>query len=100
VCQIAEQISGREIEFVEVSEEQLVAHLETLGIPRTAEVEFNVDGYAWCIDDMTSFEREVANGRFAVTSNDVETILGRPPKTFRAFAEERADQLRAITATG
>jgi hypothetical protein len=87
-------VTGTPIEFVEVGDEEMYAHLDAMGIPRTAEMQFNVDGYAWCSDDMVSYEREVGNGRFAIVSGDVEMLLGRKPKPFRAFVEERAEQLR------
>jgi uncharacterized protein YbjT (DUF2867 family) len=100
LAELATRITGRPIEYVRVSDEALYVHLDSMGIPRNALQEFNVDGYAWCSDDMVSYEREVRNGRFAITSNDIHTLLGRAPKSFRAFAEERADRLRAIAAGG
>jgi NAD(P)H dehydrogenase (quinone) len=94
MADLATAVTETPIEFLEVGEEEMYAHLDAIGIPRTAETEFNIDGYEWCSDDMVSYEREVGNGRFAIVSGDVETLLGRKPKPFRAFVEERAEQLR------
>jgi NAD(P)H dehydrogenase (quinone) len=94
IAGLATAVTGTPIEFLQVGEEEMYAHLDAIGIPRTAETEFNIDGYEWCSDDMVSYEREVGNGRFAIVSGDVETLLGRKPKPFRAFVEERAEQLR------
>jgi NAD(P)H dehydrogenase (quinone) len=94
MAELATAVTGTPIEFVEVGEEEMYAHLDAMGIPRTAEMEFDVDGYEWCSHDMVSYEREVGNGRFAIVSDDVQTLLGLKPKPFRAFVEERAEQLR------
>lgn len=98
MAELASELTGKPIEYVRVSDEQLYAHLDSMGIPRNALQEFNIDGYAWCSDDMVSYEREVRNGRFALTSSDIHTLLGREPKSFRTFVEERADRLKAIAA--
>lgn len=96
MCGIASEISGKTIEYVQISDDEFYTHLDSLGIPRDASQEFNIDGYQWCSDDMVSFEREVRNGKFEVISNDVEMLTGRAPKSFRAFADERANWLKDL----
>jgi NAD(P)H dehydrogenase (quinone) len=54
-----------------------------------------VEGVAWCSDDMVSFERTVREGKFAVISDDVLKLTGRAPQSFRSFAMEHRDMLRA-----
>ncbi|HLY57738.1 MAG TPA: SDR family oxidoreductase [Stellaceae bacterium] len=90
------EIAGKPIEYVELDEAALYAHFDAMGIPRDPLVEFNIDGYAWCSNDIVSYERGLRGGHFEVTSNDIRLLLGRDPKPFRAFAEERADWLRSI----
>jgi NAD(P)H dehydrogenase (quinone) len=96
MAELATELTGRPIEFVHVGDDELYAHLDAMGIPRTADTEFNIDGYAWCSDDMVSYEREVRNGKFAITSHDVESLIGREPKSFRAFVAERGEWLNQI----
>jgi NAD(P)H dehydrogenase (quinone) len=91
-------LAGRPIEVIELSEPQMYEFLDSIGIPRTADSEFNVGGYEWCSDDMVSYERETRNGRFAVRSEDVHLLTGRAPKSFRAFCAERIGMLRELAA--
>jgi len=89
-------LSGRSIDVIELNESQMYEFLDSVGIPRTADSEFNVGGYEWCSDDMVSYERETRNGRFAVRSDDVQRLTGRAPKSFRAFCNERIGVLRGL----
>lgn len=90
------EITGVAIEYRLISDETMYAHFDAMGIPRDALNEFNVDGYAWCSDDMVSYERAMRAGHFAVTSGDIEMLTGRKPRGFRAFVEDRADWLRGL----
>jgi NAD(P)H dehydrogenase (quinone) len=96
MARLASEVTGKSIEYTTVTDDELYLHLDAMGIPHSAETEFNVDGYAWCSDDMVSYEREVRAGSFAITSDDVRLLSGQAPKPFRAFVEERADWLRQI----
>jgi NAD(P)H dehydrogenase (quinone) len=98
VAKLTTEITGTRIDYVRVTDDGLYRHLDALGIPRNALQEFNIDGYAWCSDDMVSYEREVRAGRFAITSHDIRSLIGRDPKPFRAFVEERAAWLKGIAA--
>jgi NAD(P)H dehydrogenase (quinone) len=99
VSQLIAEVAGKPIDYVTLSDDELYAHFDSLSIPRDALKEFNVDGYAWCSDDMVSYERAMREGHFAVVSNDVEMLIGRKPKGFRDFILSRAAELRA-TASG
>ncbi|WP_395106186.1 SDR family oxidoreductase [Actinomadura sp. SCN-SB] len=98
VAELAAEIAGKQIEFVPVTDEELYAHFDAMGIPREPLDDFNVDGYIFCSDDMVSFERETRGGRFAITSDHVRRVLGRSPRPLRELAEERREQYRAIVA--
>ena len=99
VAALTAEIAGVPIDYVVVSDEELYAFWDSLGIPREPISEFNVDGVAWCSDDMVSFERAIREGHMAITSTDIETITGAPALSFRDFMYSRADALRAIPAT-
>jgi NAD(P)H dehydrogenase (quinone) len=95
---LTSELTGRPVEVIQLTEAQMYAFLDSVGIPRTAVKEFNVGGFEWCSDDMISYERETRNGRFAVLSDDVERLTGRKPKGFRAYCLERIEVLRALAA--
>jgi len=95
---LASEVTGTPIEVQQVSEAEMYAHLDAAGIPRNALQEFNVGGFEWCSDDMISYERETRNGRFALLSDDVMQLTGRPPKSFRALVAENIETLRRAAA--
>lgn len=86
VCQIVADTAGKPIEYVEVTDDDMYAHFDSLGIPRSAIDDNVVEGVPWCSDDMVSFERTIREGRFAVISNDVERLTGKKPQSLRDFA--------------
>lgn len=92
-------IGGRPIDYQVVSDTEMYATFDALGIPREAQDDQMIQGFAWSSDDMVSFETALRTGYFAVQSDDVEQLLGRKPQSFRSFAEEHADLLQAA-ATG
>jgi NAD(P)H dehydrogenase (quinone) len=98
VAALTAEIAGVPIDYEVVSDDELYAFWDSLGIPREPVTEFNIDGVAWCSDDMVSFERAIREGHMAVTSTDIETITGRAPVSFREFMEAREDALRAVAA--
>lgn len=99
IAALVTEITGKQIAMEIVSDDALYEHFEGLGIPREALTEFNVDGYAWCCDDMVSYERSMREGHFAVVSHDIKMLTGKEPKSLREFVIERADFLRDIAAT-
>ena len=99
VAALVTEITGVPIDYVPVTDDELYALFDSLGIPREPVTEFNIDGFAWCSDDMVTFERAIREGHMAVTSTDIETITGTPALSFRDFMYGRAEVLRAI-ATG
>lgn len=92
---LASEVTGKSIVVSQVTEAEMYAYLDAAGIPRNALKEFNVGGFEWCSEDMISFERETRNGKFALLGDDVRTITGRAPKSFRTFVAERVESLRA-----
>jgi len=53
-------------------------------------------GFEWLSEDMVSFEQAIRGGHFDICSNDVETLLGRPPERFSDFIARHRDALRAM----
>jgi NAD(P)H dehydrogenase (quinone) len=98
VADLATQLTGKPIDVINLSATGLYEYLQKLGIPRDSTQEFNKDGFAWSCDDIVSFEREMAKGKFAIKSQDIKLLTGREPKTFRSFMTERVAQLRQDAA--
>lgn len=94
VAEIVGDVAGVALPYEEVSSNDMYAMLDAIGIPREAKDDLVVGGFPWSSDDMVSFERAIHDGYFDVISNDVEKLLGRPPESFRHFAERRVAILR------
>lgn len=95
VAAMVASIAGRPVEFVAVSDADLYAHFDRLGIPREAVDDKVVQGVPWSSDDMVSFERAIRTGHMAVISGDVRKLTGRQPQSMRDVLLERRAMLRA-----
>jgi NAD(P)H dehydrogenase (quinone) len=84
VAQLASEIDGRPIEYVIVSDDQMGDMLAAAGVPRHyVEGMFTAGVGTSSVDDIVSYERGIREGYFAVQSDDVRTVLGRPPISLR-----------------
>jgi NAD(P)H dehydrogenase (quinone) len=88
IAGIVAEVSGRPIEYRVVSDDELYAIFDGLGIPRQPLDDHVVGGVPWCSDDMVSYERTIREGRFAVISDHVQKLTGHAPKSVRVFAQE------------
>lgn len=93
---LAEEITGVHIEYRDVSDQEFYKYMKGLGIPDDSLEEFNVNGLAWCLNDIMSSERVIRAGGRDIVSNDIKSILGREPVKFRDFMWKNAERLRAI----
>jgi len=93
VADIVRDVSGQDFEFVEISDDDMYAFFDSLGVPRSPIDDNVASDIPWCSDDMVSFERTIREGRFSIISNDFETLTGHKPKSLRALAEAHRDLL-------
>lgn len=96
IAEIIADIAGSPIAFRSVSQEEMFAMFDAIGVPRDAQDDHEVKGFFWSSEDMVTFELAIASGHFGVISDDVETLLGRKPERFRDFAQRHAEALRAV----
>lgn len=82
------QIGGRPVDYVPITDEQLYAAFDGMGVPREPVEDPNAP-IPWCSDDLVSFERAIRNGQMAVVGDDVRTILGRAPRSLADVLRER-----------
>lgn len=94
-ARLIEEAGGRPVEYVVVSDEELLAHFDSLGVPREPDEDAIASGIPWSSNDMVSFDRAIREGYLDIISDDVETLLGRPPRSLQQVLAERADKLNA-----
>lgn len=99
VSDIVSEITGRRIDYQDVSADDMYAMFDAMGVPRDAIDDHVVQSFAWSSDDMVSFETAIRTGHFDVISDDVEALTGRKPESFRSFALRRAESLRAVPSS-
>jgi NAD(P)H dehydrogenase (quinone) len=81
---MAAEIAGRPIEYRPVSDEQMFAYFDSLGVPRHASDEPTKGPIPWSSDDMVTFGRSIREGFFDVRSDAVERLTGRKPRSLRS----------------
>lgn len=80
---LAGHVAGRPIVVDQVSDEEMFAYFDSLGVPRHAS-DIAPDGpIPWSSDDMVTFGQSIREGYFDALTNHVERITGRPPRTLR-----------------
>ncbi len=98
---LAAEISGRPIEYVDVSHEERLAQFDALGVPREyVEGMVNADDTGvWGSEEMVSYERAIRQGYFSVCSHHVKLLTGRRAKSLReVFLEHREALLSGVAA--
>lgn len=85
-AQIAEKLSaatGRTVDYVNLSPDQLAAALKAQGLPPQF------------ADDVAVLSEEVATGSLATTTSAVLDLTGRAPRTFDEFLADNREALRS-----
>ena len=94
VCEQLAEVTGRTVNYIDTDDEGMYAIFDAMGIPREPVDDQVVAGISWNSDDMVSFEAAVRGGYFSVISDDVELLLGRPPRSVREMIEANVEMLR------
>ncbi len=73
-------LAGRDdVEYLEVSDDELYAFWDSLHVPREATGDFSRSPTPWCSDDMVSYGRCVRQGDMDLVTDHVEKLTGRKP---------------------
>ena len=81
LAELASAITGRDIELVDMSAEALGEAFGGFGMPQPV------------VAMMVGFDREAAQGYYAVTTRVVETLTGTPPMAMKTFLEQNRSAL-------
>jgi NAD(P)H dehydrogenase (quinone) len=80
---MASAMAGKPIEYRPVSDEEMFAYFDSLGVPRHASDDPTKGPIPWSSDDMVTFGQSIREGYFNVITNHVEKITGRKPRPLR-----------------
>lgn len=90
VAAMITEISGVPIEVVDLTDEQMYAMWDALGVPREATGDFSRSPVPWCSDGMVSLGRAIRLGQLSAVTDVVEQLTGRKPKSLRELMREKA----------
>lgn len=90
VARMIGEISGRPIEVVDLTDEQMYAMWDSLGVPRTPEGDFSRSPVPWCSDGMVSLGRAIRMGHLSTVTTVVEELTGRKPKSLHDLMLEKS----------
>jgi NAD(P)H dehydrogenase (quinone) len=91
VCAMISEISGTDVTYVPISDEDQYAIFDSMGVPREYDAEaIAASPIPWNSDDMVSFSRAIRLGHMSSLSDTVQTLAGRAPRSMRSVLEEAA----------
>jgi NAD(P)H dehydrogenase (quinone) len=90
VAAMVSELSGAPVAVVDLTDEQMYAMWDSLGVPREATGDFSRSPVPWCSDGMVSLGREIRLGHLSTVTKVVEQLTGRKPRSLRDLMKEKA----------
>jgi NAD(P)H dehydrogenase (quinone) len=92
---LASELSRKPIAYTVVTDDEMLNSLLQAGVPHHYKEGMSTPGIGTSsAEDIVSYERGIRGGHFAVISDDVKNLLGRPPTSLRQVFEANAHLLR------
>ena len=92
---IANEVTGHNVKYVEITDEQQYAFFDSIGVPRTTEDMWaqTASNFPFCSDGMVTFGRAIRLGQMSTFTDDFEKLTGRKPLTVREIFEHMNEHL-------
>ncbi len=92
---IANEVTGHNVKYVEIDDEQQYAFFDSIGVPRTTEDMWaqTATNFPFCSDGMVTFGRAIRLGQMSTFTDDFEKLTGRKPITVRQIFENMNEHL-------
>lgn len=92
---IANEVTGHDVKYVEISDEEQYAFFDSIGVPRTTDDMWaqTATNFPFCSDGMVTFGRAIRQGQMSTFTNDFEELTGQKPMTVRAMFEDMENHL-------
>lgn len=85
---MASAMTGKAIQYKPVSDDDMFAYFDSLGVPRHASDDPTKGPIPWSSDDMVTFGQSIREGYFNVITDHVEKITGRKPRPLREVLQQ------------
>ena len=92
---IANDVTGHDVKYVAISDDEQYAFFDSIGVPRTTDDMWaqTATNFPFCSDVMVTFGRAIRQNQMAVLTDDFEKLTGRKPLTVREIFEHMDDHL-------
>ena len=92
---IANDVTGHDVKYVAISDDEQYAFFDSIGVPRTTDDMWaqTATNFPFCSDGMVTFGRAIRQNHMAVLTDDFEKLTGRKPLTVREIFEHMDDHL-------
>lgn len=92
---IANDVTGHDVKYVAISDDEQYAFFDSIGVPRTTDDMWaqTATNFPFCSDGMVTFGRAIRQNQMAVLTDDFEKLTGRKPLTVREIFEHMDDHL-------
>ena len=90
--QIGNEVTGNNITYKPITDEENYAIFDAMGVPRTTDGEFQKDSEApYSSEGMVTFAQAIREGKMALCTDDFEKLTGDKALTVRYMFEHEAD---------
>ena len=92
---IANDVTGHNVQYKEINDQEMYAFFDSIGVPRTTEEMWaqTATNFPFCSDGMVTFGRAIRLGQMATFTNDFEKLTGQKPLTVRQMFEDMENHL-------
>ena len=92
---IANQVTGHNVKYVEISDQEQYDFFDSIGVPRTTEEMWaqTATNFPFCSDGMVTFGRAIRLGQMSTFTDDFEKLTGQKPLTVRQMFEDMENHL-------
>ena len=92
---IANEVTGHDVKYVEISDQEQYDFFDSIGVPRTTEDMWaqTTTNFPFCSDGMVTFGRAMRLGQMATFTDDFEKLTGQKPISVRQIFENMESHL-------
>lgn len=89
VARMISELSGVDVEAIDLSDDEMYEMWDALGVPRTSDGDFSNSPTPWASDGMVTFGVMIRDKHLEVLTDVVERFTGHPPKKLYDLMIER-----------
>ncbi len=89
-CKIGSEVTGKKVTYTEISDDEMYAFFDAIGVPRSTEGEWaeSAKSFPFCSDGMVTFGRALRLEQMNACSGDFEMLTGRKPLSVRKIFQD------------